>query len=423
MITQLWNRYSLLGVDEHTPWREGLKTKLVNQLGIVTAVCVVLLMPVKAMQGVKSLGFNFLCLFITLFVLYLNHKQKVSISRHISCFIFPISIFILILAEGATIGEFLIFVVCAALCFILYEGQNRLLAASLLSVLLLTISSFLFVHFNFEVNPIASNVIGTVFLFTIVLVTLGFMMVFYQREIRRFEQSQLQLLDRLHTKNIELERFAYITSHDLKEPVRNIISFSQILQKRLKNQEDERTMQYMDIILDSSQRMHSMIDSILTFSKLEHNDLLSEQVELEDIIAKITKSKKLSESDRQIEVEYSSLPQLKGNKILLSLLFQNLIENGLKYNESSIPTVKINGTEVDGVVQISVSDNGIGIDDEYADYIFEPFKRLHTRNEYDGNGLGLSICKRVVEQHEGKIWVEQNASSGSTINISFLNQN
>ena len=152
--------------------------------------------------------------------------------------------------------------------------------------------------------------------------------------------------------------------------------------------------------------MNSLIEEILSFSKIDKTEIKKEKVNLQSLVDDFVLSHSEYIKEKGATINYNNLPIVQGNKLYLSLLFQNLIENGIKYNTSEKPTIEIKSKIRGDFIKITVEDNGIGISDEFSAAIFEPFKRLHSRRNYEGTGLGLSICKKIVETHEGKIWLE-----------------
>lgn len=228
------------------------------------------------------------------------------------------------------------------------------------------------------------------------------------------------LVQSLKENNAELERFAYSTSHDLKEPVRNIGRFAGLLRQSINQPGNyEKKSEHLEIIESSANHMNTLIDEILKYSKIEKDGIEIRDVSLSDIVENYIESEAVLIEGKNVSIEVKSLPNIKGNPFYLSMLFQNLLENSIKFNNTKNPTIKIEGQTIESGKVISISDNGIGIDQKYKDSIFEPFKRLHSRNQYEGTGLGLSICKKIVDIHAGKIWVDPKNEQGTKIIISF----
>jgi len=232
------------------------------------------------------------------------------------------------------------------------------------------------------------------------------------------EEDQRKLLNKLAASNEELAHFAYICSHDLQEPLRMIRSFSQRLQTHLGEslETDAKGKKYFHFITDGASRAQILIQDILSYSQIDNATQQNEIIPLEQLI---DLEAALDESEN-VRVTHDSLPTVKGNRTQLYQLFQNLINNGLKYQKDNVsPHVHISAKEFETHWQISIRDNGIGIADKHQGKIFEIFKRLHRRTEYSGTGIGLAICKKVVERHGGEIWVESAENIGSTFTFTL----
>lgn len=224
----------------------------------------------------------------------------------------------------------------------------------------------------------------------------------------------------LSQSNEELERFAYIASHDLKEPVRNIISFTELLEKEIGDDKNERVKSFMNIIHQNSQHMFSLIRDTLEFSKIESENNIVESVDLNKTIKDIeTTISTTIQKEKAILKIKRPLPVLNANKTQLYIVFKNLIENGIKYNESENPTILIDHIKKEKEYIFSIKDNGIGIDATHYDRIFEMYKRLKMKEGLEGTGLGLATCKKIIQQLGGNIWIESNQGEGSTFKFTL----
>jgi signal transduction histidine kinase len=225
-------------------------------------------------------------------------------------------------------------------------------------------------------------------------------------------QLQAQAIE-LQRSNAELEQFAYVASHDLQEPLRKIASFCQALQQRYGGQLDERADQYIDFAVDGAKRMQTLINDLLGFSRVGRGGRADERVELEDVLTDARHSLTGALQDSGARIEHDALPAVRGDRAQLASLFQNLIGNSVKFRGAEPPLIRIAAERQDGMWQLSCADNGIGIDPEYAERIFLIFQRLHTREAYDGSGIGLALCRKIVEYHGGRIWLDPDHHPGA----------
>jgi signal transduction histidine kinase/Tfp pilus assembly protein PilF len=229
------------------------------------------------------------------------------------------------------------------------------------------------------------------------------------------KQSNVQL----EKSNKELEQFAYITSHDLKEPLRNIISFTDLIDRNLLGELDEETEDYMHTVKSNARQMHSLIEGVLEFARIENIDFHKEKVDLNTILEKIQSVLLASLQEKNVQLKIGNLQEVIGNSSQLFLVLKNLVENAMKYNNNPEPKIVVTSNVVGGFCHVSVKDNGIGIDKEYHTKIFDMFQRLHIRREYKGAGLGLSICKKIIQNLGGDIWVESELGKGSSFIFSI----
>ena len=248
----------------------------------------------------------------------------------------------------------------------------------------------------------------------------GFSIVIHDlTEKREAEELDNKYSEQLEVKNKELEQFAYIVSHDLQEPLRTISGFTNLLAKKYESVFDEHARTSMSFVTDATKRMSALITGVLSFSRLGKSDekvKINTRQLIDNIIADI--GARIDEKKALIEI--GDLPVIYGFETQLRLLFQNLMSNGLKFqNEGETPHIKIQANESSTHWIFQVSDNGIGIKATDLTKIFEIFRRLHSREIYDGTGIGLAHCKKIVTSHDGKIWVESEINQGSTFHFSI----
>lgn len=241
----------------------------------------------------------------------------------------------------------------------------------------------------------------------------------FQNGLKRVNKKLHFTNNKLKNANEELERFVYIASHDLKSPLRGIISFITLFKKRYKKEVDEQGVEFIDLIASNASQMHNLIEDILEYSKSNSREIKKEIVDLNLVINQINTNIKTENNYPNARLIYSNLPTVSSDFILLKQVFQNLIENGLKYNNSLNKNISVQYLEKSDHLYFIIKDNGIGMEQKYLDRIFEMFQRLHNKDEYQGTGIGLAICKKIIQQLEGKIWVTSILNEGSSFHFSL----
>ncbi len=247
-------------------------------------------------------------------------------------------------------------------------------------------------------------------------------------EQREAEEKVERYAAELRRSNEELEQFAYIVSHDLREPARMVKSYLELLARRYRGQLDESADTFIDYAVDGATRMQEMIGALLNLSRVETRGEPLAPTDVEAVVKRTLAALSRAIEDVGAEVRYDPLPTVMADQAQLGQVFQNLIANAIKFRrEDVVPRVHISAElgppsvgEGKGEWRFAVEDNGIGIDPQQADRIFKIFQRLHTRQEYEGMGIGLALCKRIVERHGGRIWVESEPGRGSTFYFTLL---
>ncbi len=235
--------------------------------------------------------------------------------------------------------------------------------------------------------------------------------------VKNYRDQLEETVKELKRSNEELQQFAYITSHDLQEPLRTIASFTQLIERRYKGQLDRDADEYIEFIVDAAVRMKEMIQGLLKYSRIDAKKGVLRPIDIEEVIKTVLSNLHVTVEENNAEIFHNPLPTVIADENQLIQLFQNLIGNAIKFKKPEIPPkihISCRKDSQKNEYVFSVSDNGIGMESQYKNKIFEVFKRLHTIDEYKGAGIGLAISKRIVERHGGHIWVESEQGLGST---------
>lgn len=234
-----------------------------------------------------------------------------------------------------------------------------------------------------------------------------------ERELERTRRN-------LERSNAELDQFAYVASHDLKEPLILMSAYARMLAERHEDDLDDQGRQFLAAVRHEATRMKSMIDDLLDYSRLQTSAEEASRVELEEALAQAlsTLAPRIEESGARVDVE-GPLPVVEGSPAQFERLLRNLVGNAIKFRGEEPPVVTVSAEEADAEWVVAVRDNGIGIDPAKAERIFELFQRLHSQDEYAGTGMGLAICKRIVERHGGRIWVDPVPGGGSVFRFAL----
>ncbi|MCX6198959.1 MAG: ATP-binding protein [Bacteroidetes bacterium] len=226
-------------------------------------------------------------------------------------------------------------------------------------------------------------------------------------------------IHRLEMSNTELRQFAHAASHDLKEPLRTITSFVNLLEKHCENKIDRTGREYLNYIITGTKRLDELVKDLLNLSRINLSETTFTDVNLNEVFKDAVVNLSAIITEKNARVHCGKLPIISADKTQMFQLFMNLIANGIKYNQNKIPDINIRASKKGAHITISFSDNGIGIAEQYQTKIFEIFQRLHPREKYSGTGIGLTICKKIVDRHHGKIWVKKNKPNGSVFHVSL----
>ncbi|TQV70066.1 ATP-binding protein [Denitrobaculum tricleocarpae] len=230
---------------------------------------------------------------------------------------------------------------------------------------------------------------------------------------KQSETALAQTVSELERSNRDLQQFAYVASHDLQEPLRMVASYCDLLKLRFAEKLGDDGREFIDFAVDGARRMQGLINDLLKYSRAGNHEYQTTAVDLEEVVDSVRRDLSALIDERGVEIQCSDLPTIWGDSGQIRLVFQNLIHNAIKFNDATDPRIDIAAELEGGHWKISIDDNGIGIDPQHADRIFDVFNRLHTREEYSGTGIGLAIVKRVIERHNGQIALTTKAGKGT----------
>lgn len=312
----------------------------------------------------------------------------------------------------------LILIMLATLPLITLTGMNFRYNAPMMLVILSAFLVKVFAIDDFELN--IKLLQGFVILmFTGIVISTGYLLEQAQRREWWMVQGLKTQQEALIAKNKELEQFAYIASHDLQEPLRSITSFTQLLDEDYRDQIGEDGGQYLNFLLEASERMRRLIKGLLDYSRLGREATLG-RFDAAKVVKEILTDLAISINECGAEIKVGPLPVLNAYELEFRQLVQNLISNAIKFRKpGTAPVVQVSAQQVGGAWEFSIKDNGIGIAPEHQEKIFLIFQRLHNRSQYDGTGIGLANCVKIVAMHGGKLWVESEKDQGSTFKFTI----
>ncbi len=241
-------------------------------------------------------------------------------------------------------------------------------------------------------------------------------------EAFRAKKLAEQKAEDLKATQHELEQFVYVASHDLQEPVRSLVAYSTLLREDLGEELRGEAAIDLGYIEKAAKRMQTLIADLLAFSRVGRAAMKTETVSLDECVDESLEALRSRLEQSGVRIERQALPTVVGDRTLLTQLYQNLLSNAVKFTRAGEPVVELTAQQTGDVWTLGVRDNGIGLEPEYAEQIFEPFKRLHGITKYQGTGIGLAICRKSVERHGGRIWVESKPAEGAHFKFTLPNR-
>ncbi len=432
-LQNLWNRFIKIGVTETTSFSEERYIRFTNVEALLTVVGVTLYVFYSFFKGYFLLGsLQGADAILAVIVLWLNYKLFHKTARMV--FLFMLNSIILIdacfIGNSSGINEF--FYISYTIPFLLFSVRDYkyIITGVLVAVLGFMAYPHVFPFFTAYNVDVATQL--TIFKINtgVIFVLFGmavYILAYYNYKTEnqladanhKLEESNSKLEEQaieLKRSNEDLEQFAYIISHDLRAPVRNISSFMNLLGKQFNESSPKGSREFVEMSKQSADRLNKQIEDMLSYCRVDRNLPSTSPVDLNQMIRTIQMelNEKIKEKNAEIIVE-RELPVLDElHSSMMHHVFQNLIANAIKFNTTEKAEVRIDYKEENGVFTFSVSDNGIGIAAAYKDKLFQMFKRLHTADQFEGTGIGLAVCKKVINFYKGEIWFESEPSKGTT---------
>jgi len=415
-MKKIWQKISRIGFDLSLPESEQKKIIFSNQVRFFALIINCGFTAFYALKGMYAvaavMGFAGLAI---AFSYWLNYKKRYDLARLNSSYFGFLLFAIGLLMCGRGWGfEYGFYLMLALPLF--YLSNNVRHAIIYYSIVFASIAVTL--GYSFFHEGLATSYVPPKYVEYITFLTTSFwlilMLITNIKVNREYEEKNRALMEQLKIKNEELTNFAYVTSHDLKEPLRMINGFTKLLQKKLKGSSDESTEEYMTYITDGAKRMDDMLSDLLKYATVG-NEANYELMELNEILESVKINLQARIKDCKGRIEYDTLPNIKVPKTLMMQLMQNLISNALKFKRPNVnPIVQIYTKQSRDMLRLEFKDNGIGISKENQEKVFDIFKRINSRTEYEGSGIGLATCMKIVQKLEGKIWLTSEPGVGTS---------
>ncbi len=457
-MTDIWNAISNLGTDSAFSKLENKKIRLLNQITFCITIGVLIQIAYSLYIGNTKVFRVCLVSFILYFLLFVLQSQKKTIlSRWYFMFIVPfILTYCSLILPPKVHLEYLL--LCSLMWPYMFFKKSKPLVFFSVYISVMIIFSMTY-HLKSHIPLIDLSAeqaaVGAIVNMILAIISVILFIKSFKAENLRFEQQTGRLLqslnkvntklvnkqleverqnrqlqsinnslsrsqDLLEEKNKELEQFSYAVSHDLKEPLRMIGGYIQLLLKKVEHKKDKQILEFMDYILANVERMDQMLRGLLKYSKLGYSNYIPEKVDLNDTVEIIKNTMRLRIQESNAVINCSHLPTILSSKLLINQLFQNLIGNAIKFRSpDKTPKISIYSKVEKDKVVIAIQDNGIGISKKHQKDIFTMFKRLHTQDQYDGTGIGLALCLRISEKLDGQIWLESTSGQGTTFYVSL----
>lgn len=422
MIKNLWNKVSYIGVDEKSDHPDDKTAIVGNQVIFILTIALTVLSFIFLVLGIYRaviIVTSIIGIFLVFSALVTQGKYKLS--RIMVATAQNIAIFCQAVYMGAETGIIEFLVIAALMPIVLFSASDR-------KYLIFCISQNFILYLTFHLIqpyivdwglPVAQQQV--IYYFTIPVKFLLILMVLYIviKKRKVVDDTQLEMINELERVNSGLKQFAFVTSHDLKTPLRNISTYLQLLKRR--NTLDTESNEMVDSAVRSVKHMNQLLTDIFLYATTDFKHEGTEAVDINTLMLDMRHDFKALLEERGAELIIPhNMPNVQVNAIQATHIFSNLIGNALKYNKADKPVITVSYTKLKmGFVEFTVADNGIGIEPKYQEQIFEIFKRLHTQEEFEGTGIGLAICKKIVESYGGTIRVSSEAGKGAQFSFTL----
>lgn len=429
LLKIFWKKVTNIGVDEAELGAEVVKVRLFNQLIFIALItsCLAMVSYFITNDSMKIIYTTLANIILESLVLLMAFQKKHIIARHIGLLVFPTLIAIHILVLGKNFGEANIFSAIALAAYFIYDGNKRLRIAAVIYITILFIVAKLTSIEMFNSHYDYSNPYDELVTFPATIIVLGLIVVLYQKSLKDYNNQRLNLIRHLEGKNQELaelneelEQFTYIASHDLKSPLRTISSHLDLIRLHIKRNDLDAVDEDIAFAKKGTKQLYALISDILEYKELSNADTAAAEIDLNLVLPEVLDRLEADLIEKSAVINLLGvLPKVKAKERDLIVLFQNIIQNGIKYNESTAPEIIISSEITAEFINIYFKDNGIGIASEYHEKIFQFFKRLHTTEVYNGTGVGLGLCRKIVRTYKGDLMVSSAENEGAIFQIRF----
>ncbi len=406
------------------PDEEDIDNQLTSMLNVISTLSSVggiffLVLSLLFTDDYLYVGINgFIALDFSL-ILVFHHFGLVNLARLHFGFIIPLWYVFSIIAIGGNFGQSIVGATEILISYLLFHKRPKFRNFVLFYNFLLYALPTIYVTFYGPIFGLRDYPLDELFVFTVCLGWIFLMISIYEMRKEIYIKNLLDKNRELTRKTNELERFNYIASHDLKSPVRNILNFLGLIRRDYDKMHFDKIDEYLDFTHKSATQLNELIEGVLEISTVDNDTGNFEPIDLNKVLDKVLLNLNREIKEKNVKVISGFLPYFVGSETDFIIVFQNLIQNGLKYNTSEYPVIEINAKKANGFLSIKVKDNGIGIAKENQKSIFQFFKRLHNSTEYKGTGLGLGLCVKIIEKYKGEITIKSELGKYSEFTVSL----